>query len=73
MPPHKDLHASTQAKHHDKDLHAFTHTKHQVKSALVLDVIVRDCEAIHKLLARRDKTLIIIQSDCLAHQGVDNE
>ena len=40
-------------------LHATTKTKHQVKSRLLLDVVVREGASILQLLASKDQTLLI--------------
>src|SRR5210317_374296 len=43
----------------DKDLHTSTKTKDQVKSGLLLDVVVRESTAILQLLSGKDQTLLI--------------
>ncbi len=43
----------------DKDLHTSAQTKHKVKSALLLDVVVRKGATIFQLLTGKDKTLLV--------------
>ena len=43
----------------DEDLHTTTQTEHQVKSGLLLDVVIRQGSAILELLAGEDKTLLV--------------
>jgi hypothetical protein len=43
----------------DEDLHATTKAEHQVKSRLLLDVVVRQCASILQLLSGKDETLLI--------------
>ena len=43
----------------DEDLHTATKTEHEVKSRLLLDVVVRESAAILELLAGEDETLLI--------------
>jgi hypothetical protein len=43
----------------DENLHTSTETKHQVKSRLLLDVVIRESAAILELLSGKDKTLLI--------------
>ena len=43
----------------DKDLHSSTRTKDQVKSGLLLNVVVTQCASVLKLLSSKDKTLLI--------------
>merc|ERR550514_1078229 len=43
----------------DEDLHSSTETEDQVKSGLLLDVVVAESAAILKLLSSKDKTLLI--------------
>ena len=43
----------------DKDLHTATKTEDQVKSRLLLDVVVRESAAILQLLTGEDQTLLI--------------
>ena len=43
----------------DKDLHTSTKTKHQVKSGLLLNVVVTQSAAILKLLTGEDKSLLV--------------
>jgi len=42
-----------------KDLHASTQSQHKVKSGFLLDVVVLQCSAVLKLLAREDETLLV--------------
>ena len=43
----------------DEDLHTATKTEHEVKSRLLLDVVVRESAAILELLAGEDETLLV--------------
>merc|ERR1719225_2498314 len=43
----------------DKDLHTTSQSEHKMKSALLLDVVVREGPAILKLLASKDEPLLI--------------
>jgi len=43
----------------DEDLHASTEPEHQMKSGLLLDVVVLKGTAILELLARKDETLLV--------------
>jgi hypothetical protein len=43
----------------DEDLHTTTETEDQVKGALLLNVVVRQCSSILKLLAGKDQTLLV--------------
>merc|ERR1712029_1265638 len=43
----------------DENLHATSETQHQVKSGLLLDVVVRQSAPILELLASKDQTLLI--------------
>ena len=43
----------------DEDLHASTQAQHQVKSGLLLDVVVCQGATILKLLAGKDQTLLV--------------
>jgi hypothetical protein len=43
----------------DKDLHPTTETEHQVEGGLLLDVVVCQSATILKLLASKDKTLLV--------------
>jgi hypothetical protein len=40
-------------------LHSSTEVEHQLKSGLVLNVIIGECAAIFELLASEDKTLLV--------------
>jgi hypothetical protein len=43
----------------DEDLHTTTETEHQVKSRLLLDVVVRESTAVFQLLASENETLLV--------------
>merc|ERR1711910_191202 len=43
----------------DKDLHSSSQSEHEVKSALLLDVVVRECSSILKLLSSKDQPLLV--------------
>ena len=43
----------------NEDLHASTETKDEMKGRLLLDVVVRERPAVFKLLASKDKTLLV--------------
>jgi len=43
----------------DKDLHTSSQSEHKMKSALLLDVVVREGSSILKLLASKDEPLLI--------------
>lgn len=43
----------------DKNLHATSQTQNQVKSRLLLDIVVRQSPAIFQLLARENQTLLV--------------
>jgi len=43
----------------DEDLHASSQSENQVEGGLLLDVVVRECPAILKLLASKDQPLLI--------------
>ena len=52
-----------------KDLHATAKTENQMQSALLLDVVVREGAAIFKLLAGKDKSLLIWRDALVAGPG----
>merc|ERR1719362_16053 len=43
----------------DKDLHASAQAQHQVKGGLLLDVVIRQCASIFKLLSSEDEALLV--------------
>merc|ERR1719401_85239 len=43
----------------NEDLHATAEAEHQVKSALLLDVVIRKGTAIFQLLSRKDQALLV--------------
>jgi len=43
----------------NEDLHATSESKHEMKSGLLLNVVVRQSSAVFKLLTGEDKTLLI--------------
>ena len=43
----------------DEDLHSSSESEHQVEGGLFLDVIVRKCSVVFKLLSSKDKSLLI--------------
>merc|ERR1712121_457812 len=43
----------------DEDLHYTSETKYQMESRLLLDVVIGESSAILKLLASKDKTLLV--------------
>ena len=49
----------------DKDLHSTSETEHQVKSGLLLDVVVGEGAAVLQLLASEDETLLIGRNSLL--------
>merc|ERR1712232_308552 len=49
----------------DENLHTSTKTQYQVKSRLLLDVVVRQGTSILKLLSSKDKTLLIWRNSLL--------
>merc|ERR1711887_268090 len=49
----------------DEDLHSTSETKYQMESRLLLNVVVRESSAILKLLASKDKTLLIWRNSFL--------
>lgn len=49
----------------NKNLHATTEAKHQVKSGLLLDIVINKCAAILKLLPSKDKPLLIMRNTLL--------
>jgi hypothetical protein len=55
----EELLAQLQSKKQKTDLIATTKTEHQVKSRLLLDVVVGQSAAIFQLLAREDQALLI--------------
>merc|ERR1712228_906467 len=49
----------------DKDLHATPKSEHKMESGLLLDVVVRECPSIFKLLAGKDQPLLIWRNSFL--------
>merc|ERR1712078_622342 len=43
----------------DKDLHTSSQSEHKMKSALLLDVVVRESSSILKLLTSKDEPLLV--------------
>lgn len=43
----------------DEDLHSSSESEHQVEGGLFLDVVVRKCSVVFKLLSSKDKSLLI--------------
>merc|ERR1712051_515027 len=43
----------------DKDLHTSSESEHKMKSALLLDIVVREGSSILKLLASKDQPLLV--------------
>ena len=41
---------------------AATEAQHKLERGLLLDVVVRKCTAIHKLLARKDQPLLVLRN-----------
>merc|ERR1711911_103694 len=51
----------------DKDLHSSSQSEHKMKSALLLDVVVRKGSSILKLLSSKDQPLLVWGNSLLAH------